>query len=78
MELITWYICGAILVAVMAMVDLYHPVLSKREMRADTRVLFYMTFFIIALLTAPLLIYPCVSRLKGVEFRDSIDKALFE
>ena len=78
MELIYWYACGAILVAGMAIVDLYHPVLSKRAMSLDTRILFYLTFFVIAVLTAPILIYPCVSKLKGVEFRDSIDKALFE
>ena len=78
MELIYWYAAGSILVALMSTVDLYHPVVAKREMGLDNRFLFYITFFLIAILAAPVLLYPCLSKLKGLEFRDAIDKALFE
>jgi len=78
MELIYWYIIGAVLVALMSIIDLYHPVLSKRDMPLDIRVIHYVTFFLLAVITAPLLVYPCISALKGLEFRDAIDKALFE
>lgn len=78
MELIYGYITGALLVALMSIVDLYHPVLKQREMPFDTRVIFYVTFFLIATLQAPRLIYPCISKLKGIEFRDAIEKALFD
>lgn len=78
MELIYWYGIGALVVALMSIVDLYHPVLTKREMSSLTRVTFYITFYLIAVLAAPLLVYPCLNKLKGVEFRDAIDKALFE
>lgn len=78
MELIYWYGMLAIVVAAMSLVDLYHPVLTKRKMSKLTRVTFYVTFYLIALLAAPLLIYPCLSKFKGVEFRDAIDKALFD
>ena len=78
MELIYWYAMGATLVAVMSIVDLYHPVLTQRVMSIDTRIIFYVTFFILAILAAPLLIYPCLNKFKGVEFREAINKALFE
>jgi len=78
MELIYWYVAGAMLVALMSIVDLYHPVLTQRVMPLDTRVIFYITFFLIAVLAAPLLIYPCLNKFKGIEFRDAINKALFE
>lgn len=78
MELIYWYAIGAFLVALMSIIDLYHPVLTKRKMGLDSRFLFYITFFLIAVLTAPVLIYPCLNKFKGLEFRDAIDKALFE
>ena len=77
MELIYWYGFCCMVVAGMSLVDLYHPVLSKREMPWDTRLIFYVTFYIIALLAAPLLVYPCLAKLKGVEFRNAIEKALF-
>lgn len=78
MELIiTWYALGALLVSVMSLIDLYHPVVNMREMSMDIRVLHYITWFFIGMLVAPALIYPCVSSLKGIEFRDALDKALF-
>lgn len=74
------YLFIAAIIAVMSLVDLYHPVLqtqSKEDMSLDVRVLHYLVWFVIAFLTAPALIYPCISKLKGVEFRDSLKKALF-
>ena len=78
MELIFyWYAGVALLVAIMSSIDLYHPVISKRELSLDSKILHYITLFLISLLITPLLIYPCLSSIKGVEFRDSLDKSLF-
>jgi len=77
MELIEGYIFLALIVAVMSVVDLYHPVLRVRVMPMDTRVIHYVIWFIISFLIAPRLVYPCVSALAGAEFRLSLDKSLF-
>lgn len=77
MELIYWYAVGATLIAIMSLVDLYHPVMAKHEMSKDTRVLYYMVWFIISVLAAPALLYPCFNQLKGLEFRDALEGALF-
>lgn len=77
MELIYWYAAIALLVACMASVDLVRPVLNARNIPLDTKVIFYIVNFILAFLVAPVIIYPCISKLKGIEFRDSLDKAMF-
>ena len=79
MELIlTGYAAMALLVACMATIDLTHPVLSKRVIPWDTKILFYVVNFILAFLVAPAIVYPCLSPLKGVDFRDALDKAMFD
>ena len=77
MELILWYAVAATLIAIMSLVDLYHPVMTKHEMSLDTRVLYYAVWFIIALLVAPALLYPCFKAIKGLEFRNALEDALF-
>ena len=77
MELIYWYAIGATLIAVMSLIDLYHPVMAKHEMPKDTRVLYYVAWFTIAVLVAPVLVYPCFNPIKGMEFRDALEGALF-
>lgn len=77
MELILIYTALATLVSLMASVDLLRPVLAKREIPLDAKILHYTTFFIIGILVAPGLLYPCLVPLKGLEFRDALDKALF-
>ena len=72
-----YFICAAI-VALMATVDLYRPVIQKYEMPWDIRALYYFVCITLGTLAAPLLIYPCVSKVKGIEFRDSFEKAVFE
>jgi hypothetical protein len=78
MELIYWYALFACLVGIMSLIDLYHPVISKREMSLDTRVIYYVVWFIISSIIAPVLVYPCVRPIAGIEFRDALNKALFE
>ena len=78
MELIFLYALGAVVIAVMSLVDLFHPVLAKHEMSIDVRTLHYMVWFIIALIAAPVLLYPCFSSIKGMEFRDALEGALFK
>lgn len=77
MELMYWYTVLAALVALMSVIDLYHPVMQKHKMSLDIRILHYVVWYIISLVIAPLLIYPCFRSLAGVEFRDALDKALF-
>lgn len=78
MELIYWYVIGCVIIATMSVVDLYHPVMSKHEMPKDMRIIYYVVWFLIALLVAPVLAYPCFSSVKGIEFRNALEDGLFE
>jgi hypothetical protein len=80
MELILIYSIFAVIVAFMACVDLYYPVLNKLDYAniPGTKNIYYATFFLVSLLVAPFLVYPCLSGMKGVEFRDALYKVLSE
>lgn len=78
MGMIEVYAFLAALIAVMATVDLYRPVIQKYEMPLDIRFLYYFVCLTLGFLAAPLLLYPCVSKIKGLEFRDNFEKAVFE
>ena len=79
MELILiWYVVGAFLVALAATVDLFHPVISaNKNLPVTERFIYYFVLFVLALLKAPLLIYPCVNKFRGLEFRDALSSSLF-
>jgi hypothetical protein len=77
MGIIEVYAFLAVLVAVMATVDLYHPVISKFDIPKDIKFLYYFVCFTLAILVAPVLVYPCISKTKGVEFRDKFEEAVF-
>ena len=80
MSYLSMYAFIATIIAVMSIVDLYHPVMqtqSKEEMSLEIRLLHYLVWFVIAFLTAPALLYPCINKLKGVEFRDGLKRSLF-
>ena len=76
MGIIEGYALVAVLVAVMATVDLYHPVIKTFDMPTDIKLLYYFVCFILALLVAPVLIYPCLSKTKGMEFRHKFGDAI--
>jgi hypothetical protein len=78
MELIYSYIILASIITLMAIVDLYRPVLNQFELSTDRSVLYYVTLAIISFLVAPILIYPCISSTAGKIFRDTLEKNLFQ
>lgn len=67
-------LCFAI--ALMASVDLFHPIIKEYEMSTDIRVLHYFISFVISLLVAPILLYPCISSSAGIEFRAAYESAV--
>ena len=79
MELIIlWYAGFALLVALACTVDLFHPVIkANTTLNGTERFIYYFVLFVLALLKAPLLVYPCVNKFKGLEFRDALSSSLF-
>ena len=78
MELIKVYSFLAILVAAMATIDLYRPVIQKFDMSLDLRSLYYLVCFILSILVAPVLVYPCISKIAGLEFRNAFEDTVFD
>ena len=79
MELIIGYAIFAVVIAIMASVDLFHPVLKEcDEISRDVKVIYYVTLFALGLLCAPFLVRSCLSPVTGEIFRkallDSITK----
>jgi hypothetical protein len=73
------YALVTIIVAIMATVDLFRPVFSKHtDMPKDLQVIYYITSFLIAMLFAPLMVYPCVSTEANFKFREAFEEAVFD
>lgn len=81
MSLFEWYCLFALTTAVVAIYELLHPVIKQRALdvgKVNDKVVLYITFFAIALLTAPALVVSCLMPSAGEKFRSVLYRELFK
>ena len=74
------YIGFCLTTALTAVYELLMPVLRQRKYenkKTDNVSAIYIAFFFVTILAAPLAFIACVSPIKGIQFREYLEKGLF-
>lgn len=81
MEFFYIYCLFAVTTSLTSLYELVYPVVHKRR-KDDTKLenvfLYYITFFFLNTLAAPLVFLSCVIPEWGIRFRETLETALFE
>lgn len=81
MTIFQWYCLFALTTAVVAVYELLYPVIRKRisvEGKVNDVFITYVTFFLLALLTAPAMLVSCLMPSAGEKFREVLYRELFK
>lgn len=68
----------ALTTAIMATVYLLTPIIRARTAPVENKFLIYFVFFIMAIITAPIVFYSTISLNAGEVFKEHLAKGLFE
>lgn len=81
MSLLITYIIFALTTAVTSVLELLHPVISRREADTNKRIprklILYSTFFVFGVVLAPIIFFSCVVPSMSARFRSSLYDGLF-
>lgn len=81
MTIFSGYLLFALTTAIVAVYELLHPVVVRRIKDSDKVndiPIIYVTFFVLALLTAPVILISCLMPSAGEKFREVLYRELFE
>ena len=74
---VTVVVIGIFLViGLCATIDILHPIIKKQE-ELEGRILYYLVFFCIASLIAPMLLTIILNAERGEQFRGYLEQAIF-
>ena len=81
MNLVLLYCLFTLATAICAVYELLHPVLQRRiheKLEVSNKYLTYLVFFIVTIITAPLIFFSCIIPSMGDTFREYLYIGLFE
>lgn len=81
MSIFSGYVLFALTTAIVAIYELLHPVVVRRinnNKTVNDKIIIYITFFILAMLTAPVILISCLMPSAGEKFREVLYRELFE